>query len=146
VKSFATWLSMLAIALGVLFLAGNLLGEDNSSAKTEKPVFVDLDGDGFDDNASADEPAVNTDKASTTSSASAADSTFATNGFFDFGTMMPSRSKLFLNNSTAFASAKQRVTAGFATRGGLSSGGDFGGGDLGSGVVIGGCCVGGVCH
>jgi len=60
---------------------------------------------------------------------------------------MKPKSRLFLDNSSAFAYAKQRVACGLQHRGGFGSGNDFGASnDVASGAVIGGVCVGGVCH
>lgn len=147
-KKLTSLLGILALFSGVVLLCGTSLGADKATEKLEKPAFVDLDGDGFDDNASAENQDLKTDNSKTTANgiATDSDSSSAAAGFIDFGAAMPSRANLFLNNSSAFASAKQRVTSGFASRGGFSSAGDFGGSELGTGVVIGGACVGGVCH
>lgn len=125
-------------------LSGTLSGaeEQASQAKTEKPTFVDLDGDGFDDNAAVGENKDDTKAAKLT----AADTTSFNSNFFDLGSVMPSRAQVFLDNSSEFATIKQRIVCGLSTRGGFASSGDFGSGGLGAGVVLGGVCVGGVCH
>jgi hypothetical protein len=140
-------IGILALFVGFILPHGSSLGAGKAADKAEKPVFVDLDGDGFDDNATpeAQNPSIDKPKSDTTGNIS--DTATATTGFFDFGSILTPKKQLFLNNSSAFAFAKQRVVSGLQHRGGFGSGSDFGSGnDVGSGAVIGGVCVGGVCH
>jgi hypothetical protein len=140
-------IGILALFVGFILPRGSSLGADKATEKAEKPVFVDLDGDGFDDNATPEDQNSTIDKPKFEATGNVSDTTTAMTGFFDFGSTMTPKSQLFLNNSSAFASAKQRVVSGLQHRGGFGSASDFGsGGDISSGAVIGGVCVGGVCH
>ncbi len=138
---------ILALFIGFVLPHGSSLGADKATEKAEKPTFVDLDGDGFDDSATPGEQNPTIDKPKSDATGKLADTTTAITGFFDFGSTLTPKNPLFLNNSSAFASAKQRMVCGLQNRGGFGSGSDFGAGnDIGSGAVIGGVCVGGVCH
>jgi hypothetical protein len=138
-------IGILALFVGFILPHGSSLGAGKAAERTEKPVFIDLDGDGFDDNATPEEQNSTIDKPKSEAAGSVTDTTTANTGFFDFGSTMKPKGQLFLNNSSAFASAKQHISCGLLSRGGFGSSSDFGG-DSGTGVVIGGCCVGGVCH
>ena len=137
---------VVALFIGFVLPHGNSLGADKATEKAEKPVFVDLDGDGFNDSATPEEQNSTIDKPKSDAAGNLSDTTTAIAGFFDLGSTMTPKHQLFLNNSSAFASGKQRITCGLSSRGGFGSANDFGGGEVGSGVVIGGGCVGGVCH
>jgi hypothetical protein len=140
-------IGILALFVGFVLLHGSSLGAGRAADKAEKPAFVDLDGDGFDDNATPEEQNSTIDKPKSEAAGNITDTTTANTGFFDFGSVLTPKKPLFLNNSSAFASAKQRVVSGLQHRGGFGSASDFGaGGDISSGAVIGGVCVGGVCH
>jgi hypothetical protein len=140
-------IGILACFVGFILPCGSSLGADKAAEKAEKPVFIDLDGDGFDDNATPEDQKPNIGKPKSEATGNVSDTTAAVSGFFDFGSVLTPKKQLFLNNSSAFASAKQRVVSGLQNRGGFGSGSDFGaGGDISSGAVIGGVCVGGVCH
>jgi len=60
----------------------SLFGEEKAKEKVSKAVFVDLDGDGFDDNASLDDQTSTIDSAKNAASA-ISDTTSAGAGFFD---------------------------------------------------------------
>jgi hypothetical protein len=138
---------ILVLFIGYVLLHGSSLGADKATEKTQKVAFVDLDGDGFDDNATPEQQNSTIDKLKSDATGASSDTTKANAGFFDFGSVLTTKSQLFLNNSGAFAFAKQRVVSGLQHRGGFGSGGDFGSGsDISSGAVVAGVCVGGVCH
>lgn len=138
----------LVFFVGFILPIDNSFGSDNATRQTEKVAFVDLDGDGFDDNATPDDQNSTTEKSkSNTPNNLSSDSTTVATGFIDFSSALTPKKPLFLNNSSAFASAKRLVTCGLQSRGGFGSGSDFGsGGDIGSGALMGGVCVGGVCR
>lgn len=145
-RKFASVVGIMAVFAGIVLSHGSVFGADKAAVQADKPVFVDLDGDGFDDNAAA--PDQNkTDKPKLDTPNVVVDSTANGGGFFDFDRSLLPKKELFLNNSSAFASIKQRIVCGLQYRGGFGSVSDFGsGGDVASGAVIGGVCVGGVCH
>jgi hypothetical protein len=151
VNRFVTLISVLALLAGAVLTSGTVWASDQVKEKSPKSVFVDLDGDGFDDNATVNEapPALEMPKAD--AAVASADSTNVgpamSGGFFDFDRSLIPQKQVFLNYSSAFAFNKQRVPCMLGNRGGFGSGNDFGSsGDTGVGNVIGGCCVGGVCH
>lgn len=138
---------ILALFFGFVLSQGSSLGADKATEEAGKSVFVDLDGDGFDDNATPEAQNSTIDKPKSDTAGNISDTAAASVSFFDFGSILTPKKQLFLNNSRAFASVKQRITCGSSSRGGFGSGSDFGyGNDVGSGAVIGGVCVGGVCH
>ncbi|TFH65288.1 MAG: hypothetical protein E4G91_03025 [Candidatus Zixiibacteriota bacterium] len=146
-KNFTSLVGILVLFIGSVLPPVNSFGADKATEKAEKVAFIDLDGDGFDDNATPEDQNSTINKPKTDAAGKLSDTTSASTGFFDFGSTLTPKSQLFLNNSSAFASAKQRVVSGLQHRGGFGSGSDFGAGnDVGSGAVIGGVCVGGVCH
>lgn len=136
------------ILLIVLFLAfiglplSHLYADDSENSK---PAFVDLDGDGFNDNAAdADNnsipDAAESDHNSNTESGSAflAFKPIESMGNFDLSSL--------LGNSEKFGKLKAAVSALSCCRGGLEPAENFGPGNgIGSGAVAGGC-PGGVCH
>jgi len=145
-RNLASLIGSVAIFASIVLAHGSVFGADKATHKPDKPVFVDLDGDGFDDNAAAPDQSA-TDKPKLDTQNGVVDSTVASGGFFDFSGSLPPKKQLFLNNSSAFAAVKQRVVCGLQHRGGFGSGSDFGNSnDVSSGAVIGGVCVGGVCH
>jgi len=111
--------------------------------KTTK--FVDMDGDGFDDNAVDDdnnsipdqaEPEDDEEFTQNTSSSSIA--AFQVPGEVDFSQ--------FLTNSEKFGERMFSTRAQSCFRGGFDAGDNFGlGNGIGSGAISGGC-PGGVCH
>jgi hypothetical protein len=148
VNKLSVMIGALVLFVGFMLPNDNSFGADNSTEQTEKVAFVDLDGDGFDDNATPEDQNSTTEKPKADASNNlSSDSTAAAAGFFEFSSALTQKNRLFLHNSSAFASAKQRVVSGLQHRGGFGSNSDFGSGsDIGSGAVIGGVCVGGVCH
>ena len=146
-RKLTSAVGILALFIGFVLPYGSSLGADKAKEKSQKVVFVDLDGDGFDDNATLTEQNPTIDKPKSDAMGNVSDTTTASTGFFDFGSILTPKEQLFLNNSSAFASAKQRVASGLQYRGGFGSGSDFGSSsDISSGAVIGGVCVGGICH
>ncbi|GEM_PF-4810417 len=141
----ASVVGILALFIGFSLPHGVSLGADKTTDKADRPTFVDLDGDGFDDNATPEQQDPKSEKPKS-GDTSFSDTTSTTDSFFDLGSSLTPKRRLFLNNSSAFAWTKQRAASGCQSRGGFGSASDFGGGELGSGVVIGGVCVGGVCH
>ena len=116
-RTFTSLVGILVLFIGSILPYGSSLGADKATETTQKPVFVDLDGDGFDDNATPEEQNSTIDKPKSDATGSPRDTTTANTGFFDFGSTMTPKSQLFLNNSSAFASAKQRVVCGLQHRG-----------------------------
>jgi hypothetical protein len=146
-RKFTSVIGILVLFIGSVLPHGSTLGAGKATEKAEKVAFVDLDGDGFDDNATPEKQNSAIDKPKSDATGSLSDTTTANAGFFDFGFTLPPKSQLFLNKSGAFAFTKQRVVCGLQHRGGFGAGSDFGaGGDIGSGAVVSGVCVGGVCH
>jgi hypothetical protein len=118
-RNFASVVGIVAVFAGIVLAHGSVFGADKPSEKADKPVFVDLDGDGFDDNAAAPDQN-NTDKPRLDTPNVVVDSTAAGGGFFDFDRSLLPKKELFLNNSSAFASIKQRMVCGLQHRGGLA--------------------------
>ncbi len=107
-------------------------------------VFVDRDGDGFDDNV----PDLNGDGIPdpTESRASESSSQQAEQGLFAAVQTLVAAIPEFLHNSGSFNHLRTRLSPLTLNRGSFGSGGDFGpGGDIGCGAVVGGACAGGVC-
>jgi len=114
-------------------------------AKDSKPAFVDLDGDGFNDNAS------DADNDRIPDQAQKGDDSGATqeSGFKDFNPIQAISDfdlSSLLANSEKFGKLKLIASAISCCRGGLEPDESFGPGNgIGSGAVSGGC-PGGVCH
>jgi hypothetical protein len=119
-----------------------LQAEDGDDSK---PAFVDLDGDGFNDNASdadnnsiPDEAESNHDTEVEPENAFLAFKPIESIGDFDLSSL--------LDNSEKFGKLKALTSAISCCRGGLEPGESFGPGNgIGSGAVAGGC-PGGICH
>lgn len=120
----------------------NLYANDSENSKS---AFVDLDGDGFNDNASdadnnsiPDEAESSHDLDSESGSAFLAFTPIESMGDFDLSSL--------LGNSEKFGKLRAAVSALSCCRGGLEPAENFGPGNgIGSGAVAGGC-PGGVCH
>ena len=146
-RSFASVIGIVAIFAGMVLPHEITFAADKATDKPDRTVFVDLDGDGFDDNAAPPDQNIDANKPTPGAPKAVVDSTVSNGNFFDFDRSLLPQKELFLNNSSAFAAVKQRVVCGLQHRGGFGSGSDFGNGnDVSSGAVIGGVCVGGVCH
>ena len=136
-------LSLLAIAVVLIFSSGLLAGSEDVA----KSQFVDLDGDGFDDNAADNDG----DGIPDDVGAQAEDNTVDT-GLSEFDDVFSSdlleveAPEVFISNSEYFCRLRMVNTALSHNRVCFSSGDDFGpGSGIGSGAVLGGVCAGGVC-
>lgn len=146
-KRLASVVGILVLFIGFVLPLENSLGGDEATEKAEKVTYVDLDGDGFDDQATPEDQKTTIEKPKSDAAGNLASDTPAVTGFVDFGSALAPKSRLFLNNSNAFAYAKRLVVSGLQHRGGFGSASDFGAGnDIGSGAAIGGVCVGGICR
>jgi hypothetical protein len=147
VRKLILVVGVLALFVGFVLLDGSSLGANKATEEAEKPVFVDLDGDGFDDGATPENQNPTVEKPKSNAAGNLSSDTTTVTGFVDLGSALAPKNRLFLNNSSAFAFAKRLVVSGLQHRGGFGSASDFGSGnDIGSGTVIGGVCVGGICR
>jgi hypothetical protein len=123
------------------FLSLPLMHLQAEDSDVSKPAFVDLDGDGFNDNASdADNNSIPDEAESNVEPENAflAFKPIEAVGDFDLSSL--------LANSEKFGKLKALTSAISCCRGGLEPGENFGPGNgIGSGAVAGGC-PGGICH
>ncbi len=107
--------------------------------------YIDLDGDGFDDNIDDQDGDGIPDKTSKQATPDILSKSAATEMFASvqlLGTRLP----VFLHNSGTFNHLRRQLTDLAQYRGGFSLGAEFGpGSDIGSGAVLGGACAGGAC-
>lgn len=135
------------ILLSIILLAGfvGLQANSDTPANTSaKSVFIDLDGDGFDDgldDQNADGIPDDVKKSPVVESSTEKETSFFA-GVKTIGVQTP----VFIRNSGSFNYLKRALLPLTQHRGGFNSGSEFGpGGDIGSGAVLGGPCSGGAC-
>lgn len=116
-----------------------------SEKASDKPCFVDLDGDGFDDNTVSQS---NTGLAKMAVADTAkAEPKSNLNGFFALSADLKPKIDLYLHKSDAFTRLKSTTTPLAKHRGGFGGNGGFGPDNtVGSGSVGGGACAGGCCR
>jgi len=135
-------MNLLILLIGVYLLP--LTGQVSEST-SKVQLFVDLDGDGFNDRATDQDTdgipdAVDSERSKLETGGTTAED------FFSAGDLLP-KTAVFLTNSSAFNHLKTSVAARVQSRGGFGSGSDFGpASGLGGGGVLGGACEGGVCR
>lgn len=125
-----------------------LFAEDKAPAATSgaTTVFVDRDGDGFDDQAGDHDGDGIPDAAEREKPAAQPMGQSAEFGLFAAAQTMIATTPVFLYNSGSFNHLKLLLSPLTQHRGGFGVGVDFGpGGDIGCGAVMGGACAGGAC-
>ena len=138
-----------AIILTVLTIclisAACLLAEDLVVTAPTPAIFVDRDGDGFND-AALDQNSDGIPDDIKGDNTPAADNTLTSAFAFTTPMSTGTRFPVFLHNSLAFDFLKSQLCGLAQHRGAFSTSADFGPGcDIGSGAVLGGGCIGGVC-
>ncbi len=121
-------------------------GESAAAAATNEKakVFVDRDGDGFDDSV----PDLNGDGIPDPAEPRSSNGFGQQDeqGLFAAVQTLVAALPEFLHNSGSFNHLRTRLSPLTLNRGSFGSGNDFGpGGDIGCGAVVGGACAGGVC-
>lgn len=137
--------AILILTAALLFVCANSGAAGNDIATTQTSVFVDRDGDGFND-ATTDQDTDGIPDELNLQSSSAPDSSSLAGFTFTPAMVSGNRFPIFLHNSAAFDYLKSQLVGLSQHRGAFSAGADFGpGSDIGSGAVLGGGCIGGVC-
>lgn len=138
--------TLLTLSLSFGFLQQTYADDSLSPAPAEpQSIFVDLDGDGFDDNA-IDQDGDGIPDEDSPSTPAAVNSDSNSGGMFSSLELVVPRKPAFLRNSGSFGYSRSRALALVAHRGGFGFGNSFGpGNDIGSGAVLGSMCAGGVC-
>ena len=135
----------------IVFTAGLLLAvlplTTEAETATSKAVFVDLDGDGFDDNA-ADEDSDGIPNDADADYDPVSETNNNSGDFIDFGQTIQEigLSPDLTSNSQSFGKRQFKTRGLTLNRCGFDANGGFGSGnEIGIGVSSGGGCAGGVC-